>query len=108
MSEPWEFWLLGAIVGLVLGGSQALSRSFFSRIIPSEASAEFFGFFSVFEKFSAIAGPVLFALIRQVTGTSRLAILSLLLFFVVGMVLLAFVNVGRAREEGRSLDARLH
>lgn len=107
MTQPWEFWLLGGIVGLVLGGSQALSRSFFSRIIPAEASAEFFGFFSVFEKFSAIAGPILFALVRQLTGTSRLAILSLLAFFLLGMLLLAFVNVARARNEGHLLENRL-
>ncbi len=107
MTEPWEFWVLGAIVGLVLGGSQALSRSLFSQIIPAAASAEFFGFFSVFEKFSAIGGPIIFAVMRQLTGSARLAILSLLVLFVTGIILLVKVNMERARHEGASLKAHL-
>jgi len=87
-----QFWMLAAGVGLCLGGSQALSRSFFSGFIPEGRSAEYFGFYSVFAKFSAIAGPILFGLINQVTGSSRLSVLTTLLFFVGGFALLAAVR----------------
>ena len=99
-----EFFVLGGIVGLVLGGSQALSRSFYSSMIPAEASAEFFGFYSVFSKFSAIWGPFVFSVINQLTGSSRNAIVSLIVFFVLGLVLLYFVdeNQSRISESGSS------
>jgi UMF1 family MFS transporter len=79
-------------VGLVLGGSQAISRSLYGSMVPVDESAEFFGFYSVFEKFSAIWGPFTFGIIRQITGTSRIAILSLVGFFIVGIALLFFVK----------------
>ncbi len=89
---------LGAAVGLVLGGVQALSRSLYGSMIPQAASAEFFGFFAVFSKFSAIWGPLLFAVVDTLTGSSRIAIVSLVAFLVAGGILLAFVDV----EAGRS------
>jgi MFS transporter, UMF1 family len=92
MTSSLDFWILGMAVGLVLGGSQAISRSFYGVMIPINKSAEFFGFYSVFEKFSAIWGPFVFGIIRQITGTSRLAILSLVVFFVIGIVLLYYVD----------------
>lgn len=92
MSTSLGFWMLGVAVGLILGGTQALSRSFYGGIIPKGQSAQFFGYFSVFEKLSAIWGPILFAIIRQATGTSRLSILSLSLFFLIGLILLFFVR----------------
>lgn len=107
MTQPHEFWILGAIVGLVLGGSQALSRSLYSRIIPPSASAEFFGFFSVFEKFSAIWGPIAFAFIRQITGSSRMSIIALVLFFIVGLVLMAFVNFRKAEHDREAVELAL-
>lgn len=100
-----EFFVLGMIVGVVLGGTQALSRSFYGAMIPENASAEFYGFYSVFSKFSAIWGPFIFGLIKQVTGTARLAIISLMVFFVVGLVLLAFVNDERAKAEKLAYDS---
>ena len=93
-----EFFLLGGVVGLVLGGSQALSRSFYGSMVPESASAEFFGFYTVFSKFSAIWGPLVFATVRQMTGTARLSIISLIFFFIVGLVLLHFVDVEKARQ----------
>jgi len=92
MSEAWQFWLLGAMVGFCLGATQALSRSYFSRFVPEGREAEYFGFYSVFAKFSAIGGPLLFALIRQVTGSARLSILALGLFFLIGLILLALLR----------------
>ncbi len=93
-----EFFVLGAAVGLVLGGSQALSRSFYGSMIPAAASAEFFGFYTIFSKFSAIWGPLAFAVIRQATGSARLSIVSLIVLFIVGLVLLYFVDENKARE----------
>ncbi len=92
MTGPIGFWILGIAVGLVLGGSQALSRSMYGSMVPTNESAEFFGYYSVFAKFSAIWGPFVFGIIRQITGTSRLAILSLVVFFIIGIVLLCFVR----------------
>ncbi|MDE0299345.1 MAG: MFS transporter [Candidatus Poribacteria bacterium] len=93
-----EFFVLGVIVGVVLGGSQALSRSLYGSMVPEEASAEFYGFYSVFAKFSAIWGPLAFGVIRHVTGTARLSIISLMVFFIVGLILLSFVNEEKARQ----------
>ena len=92
ITSALDFWMLGIAVGFVLGGSQAISRSFYGAMIPVDESAEFFGFYSVFAKFSAICGPFVFGIIRQITGTSRLAILSLVGFFIIGIVLLCFVE----------------
>ena len=83
-----EFFVLGIIVGVVLGGTQALSRSFYGAMIPEQASAEFYGFYSVFSKFSSIWGPVTFGFIKQITGSARLAIISLMIFFIVGILIL--------------------
>jgi UMF1 family MFS transporter len=66
-------------------------------MVTEEASAEFYGFYSVFSKFSAIWGPMVFAIIRQVTGSSRLSIISLIIFFFTGLVLLFFVDEKKAR-----------
>jgi UMF1 family MFS transporter len=88
---------LAVVVGFVLGGVQALSRSLYGTMIPEEASAEFYGFYSVFSKFSAIWGPLVFALVSNATGSGRPAILSIAAFFVVGFVLLALVDVDEAR-----------
>lgn len=97
IQTAFEFFSLGVIVGLVLGGSQALSRSFYGSMVPEGASAEFFGFYTVFSKFSAIWGPTTFGLVKQWLGSSRLAIISLILFFVVGLILMAFVDEAKAR-----------
>ncbi|MEN4011840.1 MAG: MFS transporter [Chloroflexota bacterium] len=91
----WQFWALGAAVATVQGGSQALSRSVMGRMIPKSKSAEFFSFFSVFEKFSSIAGPLLFGVVSTVMGESRLSIVSLVIFFAAGMLLLRSVNIER-------------
>lgn len=91
------FYALACAVGLVLGGVQALSRSLYATMIPKHASAEFFGFFTVFSKFSAIWGPLVFSVVSHRTGSGRPAVLSLVVFFVVGGFLLARVNVDEAR-----------
>jgi len=92
LQAEWQFWALGFAVATVQGGSQALSRSLFSRLAPKSKSAEFFGFFSVSEKFAGIVGPFVFGLVGQIMGNSRLAIISLVIFFIIGAVLLSKVN----------------
>jgi UMF1 family MFS transporter len=96
--EALPLYGLAVIVGFVLGGVQALSRSLYGTMIPEEASAEFYGFYSVFSKFSAIWGPLVFAVVSNATGSGRPAILSVVAFFVIGFVLLARVDVEAARE----------
>ncbi|MDY7000753.1 MAG: MFS transporter [Thermodesulfobacteriota bacterium] len=93
MRTPTEYFIMGGVVGLVLGGSQALSRSLYARLIPKSASAEYFGYFSVVGRLSAVVGPFVFAAVTQATGSSRAAVLSLVVFFAVGMVLLWRVRV---------------
>ncbi|MDX2342559.1 MAG: MFS transporter [Acidimicrobiia bacterium] len=90
------FLMLAAVVGFVLGGVQALSRSLYSSMIPEEASAEFFGFFSVFSKLSGI-GPLVFGAVSAITDSGRTAILSVAAFFIVGLALLARVDIDEAR-----------
>jgi UMF1 family MFS transporter len=92
-----EFFVLGMVVGLVLGGAQALSRSYYGSMIPESASAEFFGFYTVFSKFSAIWGPLAFGLIAKLTGSARMSIVSLIVFFIAGLILLALVDEKKAR-----------
>ena len=88
---------LAVLVGFVLGGVQALSRSLYGSMIPEAASAEFYGFYSVFSKFAAIWGPLVFALVSNATGSGRPAILSVIGFFAVGFILLSRVDVEEAR-----------
>ena len=92
MSEPWHFWVLAGMVGMVQGGSQGLSRSLFGAMTPRARSAEFFGFFDISSKFAGIAGPLLFGATAAIAGSSRLAIASLVIFFVLGAFLLNRVD----------------
>ena len=96
--EALPFYGLAAVVGFVLGGVQALSRSLYGTMIPEEASAEFYGFFSVFAKFSAIWGPLVFAIVSNATGSGRPAIMSVAAFFLIGGFLLSRVDVDEARR----------
>ncbi len=97
-----EFWLLGALIAIVLGGSQALSRSLFSLMIPQEKEAEFFSIYEISERGTSWLGPFVFAVVNQALGNLRPAILSVVLFFVVGLAIFLTVNVQRAaRESGR-------
>jgi UMF1 family MFS transporter len=99
MSTAWHFFVLAFLVAMVQGGSQALSRSLFARMIPRHKSSEYFGFFSVFEKFAGVAGPALFALSVSVFGSSRAAVLSVIAFFVAGALVLTRVDVAEGEAE---------
>ena len=108
MTTATEFYVLALLVGMVQGGSQALSRSLFASMVPRHKSSEFFGFFGVFEKFAGIVGPGVFAVMILVTGSSRGAILSIIAFFVIGGGLLAKVDVEEGRRVARKAEADLH
>ena len=82
------FWILAVLVGTCQGGIQAISRSFFGKLIPRERSTEYFGFYDIFGKFAAIIGPMLYAITKGITGRSSLSLLSLILLFAVGGVVL--------------------
>jgi len=103
-----EFWLLAALVAVVLGGTQALSRSLFSQMIPREREAEFFSFYEISDKGTSWLGTLIFGLVTQLTGSMRTAIFSLIVLFVGGLALLLFVNVPRAiREAGNEVPESL-
>ncbi|HID84376.1 MAG TPA: MFS transporter [Anaerolineales bacterium] len=107
MSAAWHFWLLGLAVATVQGGSQALSRSLFSQMVPKSQSAEFFGFFSVSSKFAGIFGPLLFGLVGQLMGSSRLSIVSIILFFILGGYILTKVDVEAGMQVAKEEEALL-
>lgn len=90
--KTWIFWLIAFLVASAMGGIQALSRSYYAKLIPPERSGEFFGFYNVFGKFAAITGPFLMGVIGQLTGETRWGVLSILLLFVIGGLLLMKVE----------------
>lgn len=105
MTEAWQFYTLAFVVGMVQGGSQSIARSIYSRLVPVDRPAEFFGFLSVSSKFSAIVGPFVFSVVGLATGSSRLGILALAVFFIVGIVLLAKVDLRKGAAEAKAAQA---
>ena len=102
MRTETQFIVLSLLVGTVQGGTQALSRSMFARMVPRHKSGEFFGFFSVFNRFGGIMGTGVFALMALLVNQSRYAILSLITFFIVGAILLWFVDVEKGERAARA------
>jgi len=102
MTEAWHFYVLAILIGLFMGGIQALSRSLYTRIIPPDKSAEFFGFYNMLGKFASIIGPALMGIIALVTGSARLSILSILLLFILGAFFLNKVDI----KEGKRLATK--
>jgi UMF1 family MFS transporter len=105
MKSAREFYILAILVGLVQGGTQALSRSMFATLIPKHKSGEFFGFFSVFEKFGGILGPLVFAVVINQFQSSQLAILSVIVFFIAGGLLLLGVDMEEGERTARAAEA---
>lgn len=101
MDSALDFWLLAFLVGTVQGGSQALSRSLYGSMVPKNKSAEFFGFLGISSKFAAIAGPFIFGLVGQITGSSRYGIIALMVFFIAGIIILSTVDVEKGRKIAR-------
>ena len=100
-----EFWMLALMVAMVQGGSQALSRSLYASLCPKSKSGEFFGFYSIMEKFASIIGPLIFAFAALALGSSRPAILSLVLLFILGGYLLSRVDIAAGQRVAREEDA---
>jgi UMF1 family MFS transporter len=107
MRTAFHFFALAVLVGMVQGGTQSLSRSLFASMIPRYKSSEFFAFFGVFERYAGILGPAVFAWVVSHTGTSRNAILSVIVFFVVGGAILTLVDVDAGRRAARAAEAEV-
>lgn len=99
-----EFFILGVFIALVMGGSQAISRSLFAQMIPNGKEAEFFSFYEISERGTSWIGPLVFGLANQIFGNLRIAILSLIFFFVMGLILLPFVNVSKAIADAKKYN----
>ena len=96
-----EFFILGVIIAIVLGGSQAISRSLFAQMVPKNKEAEFFSIYEISERGTSWLGPMIFGIANQLFGNLRIAILALIFFFVLGLVLLPFVNTNRAIDDAK-------
>lgn len=101
-----QFFILGAFIALVMGGSQAISRSLFAQMIPTGKEAEFYSFYEVSERGTSWTGPLIFGLVNQWLGSLRFGILALIFYFVAGLILLPFVNVKKAVEDVKKYDAQ--
>lgn len=104
MHTAWQFYLLAGVIGLVQGGVQALSRSLYTRLIPADQTAEFFGFYNMVGKFAAVIGPLLVGWTALLTGDHRVAILSVLVLFIAGASLLIRVNVKEGARQARLME----
>ena len=96
-----EFFILGMFIAIVLGGSQAISRSLFAQMVPKNKEAEFFSIYEISERGTSWLGPLVFGITNQVLHNLRYAILSLIVFFVIGLILLPFVNEKKAIADAR-------
>jgi UMF1 family MFS transporter len=105
--QPIPFMILGLGIGLVLGGSQALSRSLFSQLIPTGREGEYYGFYEISDKGTSWLGPLAFGLVFQLTNSYRIGIVSLVVFFVAGGILLATVPIRRAITAAGNTPPRL-
>jgi MFS transporter, UMF1 family len=105
-SRVLQFFIMGACIALVLGGSQAISRSLYAQIIPSGKQAEYYSFYEISERGTSWIGPLLFGLMNQIFGSLRPAILSLIFFFIVGLIFLPFVNVKKAMDDVKAFEAK--
>ena len=106
MTSAVHFWALAVLVGMVQGGTQALSRSLYASLIPPYKSGELFGFYGVMDKFAGMVGPTVFAAVGAATGSPRLGILSIMIFFVVGGAILYTVDVDEGRQIAQDAQAR--
>ena len=102
MTSAAHFYALAILVGLVQGGTQALSRSVFASMIPRQKSSEFFAIFSVFERYAGVLGPLIFGAVITWTGSGRNAILAILIFFIAGAALLLPVDIEEGRRRARA------
>ncbi|MGB4985684.1 MAG: MFS transporter [Erysipelotrichaceae bacterium] len=92
LDQAWEFWVLAVSVGICQGGIQSLSRSYYGKIVPKNEASEYFGFFDIFGKFADFFGPLLLTIFATFTGQSKYGILSLIILFVIGYIMLSKVE----------------
>ena len=100
-SVTLEFFILGMFIALVMGGSQAISRSLFAQMIPKGREAEFYSFYEVSERGTSWTGPLIFGLANQLFGSLRYGILALIFYFIAGFLVLPFVNVHKAMNDAK-------
>jgi UMF1 family MFS transporter len=103
-SRVSQFFILGAFIALVMGGSQAISRSLFAQMIPVGKEAEFYSFYEVSERGTSWTGPLIFGLVNQMFGSLRYGILALIFYFIAGLILLPFVNVRKAMDDVKKYE----
>ncbi len=96
ISSVWHIFILGAMIGSAQGGIQALSRSYYAKIVPKEKSNEFFGFYNIFGKFSAIVGPAIMSFTTAITGDARWSILSIIPLFIIGFII--FITLPKEQQ----------
>lgn len=106
MQEVWEFYAMAVAIGLVQGGIQSLSRSFYARIIPRDKAGEFFGFYNMLGKFAAVLGPLMIGGVSLLSGSPRFSILSVSLLFIIGALLLSQVNEEEGRRQAMAFEKR--
>ncbi len=104
-SRVAQFFILGAFIALVMGGSQAISRSLFAQMIPTGKEAEFYSFYEVSERGTSWTGPLIFGLVNQWFGSLRFGILALIFYFIAGLIVLPFVNVKKAMDDVKKYEA---
>lgn len=103
ITRPWQFFLLAVLVGLVQGGTQSLSRSLYARLVPPEDSAAFFGIYGLMGKFSAVIGPLIVAVVQTATGNPHLAVSAIGVLFVIGLIVLWALPLGRANLDSAAV-----
>jgi UMF1 family MFS transporter len=104
-SRVLQFFILGIFIALVMGGSQAISRSLFAQMVPIGKEAEYYSFYEVSERGTSWTGPLIFGLANQIFGSLRFGILALIFYFIAGLIILPFVNVNKAIEDVKNFEA---
>jgi UMF1 family MFS transporter len=107
-SRVAQFFILGAFIALVMGGSQAISRSLFAQMIPKGKEAEFYSFYEVSERGTSWTGPLIFGLVNQMFGSLRYGILALIFYFIAGLIVLPFVNVKKAMGDVKKYESQIN
>jgi UMF1 family MFS transporter len=102
MTQEWHFYALAAAVGIFQGGIQAMSRSLYCRLIPERSAAQFYGFYNMLGKFAAVLGPIMLGGVTLITGNARFGILSIILLFIIGGLLLSKIDIEKGEQIARN------
>ncbi|WP_404456525.1 MFS transporter [Oceanobacillus kapialis] len=107
LETAFDFWVLAMLVATSQGGIQALSRSYFAKLVPKKNANEFFGFYNIFGKFASVSGPILVGATAQITGQTNAGILSLIVLFIIGMIILNFVPSDKEMESKHAPEVNI-